>query len=80
MLHFRTVGGIWDQQKVIVTLEVDDQVIDHSPGGVVAKKSVLSLARLDLPQVIGQRGIEEFIGLLATNHQFAQMPDVEDAD
>ena len=52
------VGGIGDEQHVLVVLEVGDQVVDDAAGRVVAAQRVLRLARSDLAEVVGQRGVD----------------------
>src|SRR5665647_3191300 len=52
------VGGVGDEEDVVLGAQVDDEVIDH-PAGLVAAQGVLRLALVNAAQVIGQAGVDE---------------------
>ena len=48
------VGGVGDEEHVLVVLVVGDEVVDDAAGLLVAAQRVLRLAGRDLAQVVGQ--------------------------
>jgi hypothetical protein len=74
------VGGVRDQQHVLVVVEVGDQVVDDAPGLGVAAQGVLRLAVPDLPEVVAQRRVDVRRRARTGDHQLAEVADVEDAD
>ena len=74
-----SVGGVGDEEDVVLGAQVDDEVIDHA-AGLVAAEGVLRLALVDPAQVIGQAGVDERRSAGALDAGLAQVADIEDAD
>src|SRR5665647_1203149 len=77
--NLSSVGGVGNQEDVVLGAQVDDEVIDH-PAGLVAAQGVLRLALVDATQVVGQAGVDERRGAGAPDAGLAQVADIEDAD
>ena len=74
------VGGVGDEQHVLVVVEVGDQVVDDAAGVVVAAQRVLRLAGLDLAEVVAQGAVDVGRGAGPADHRLAEVADVEDTD
>jgi hypothetical protein len=72
------VGGVRDEQHVVVAVAVRDEVVDHA-AGVVAAQRVLGLAGADAVEVAGQAAVEGGRGAGAPHPDLAQVRHVEDA-
>jgi len=77
--HRRGVGGVRDQEDLVVADVVGDQIVGDPPGRCAAQ-GVLGSPGTDPAQIVGQRGVDE-IRCAGTPHQrLAQMADVEEPD
>ncbi len=77
--HCRGVGGVGHQEDLVVVDVVGDQVVDHAAGFGAAQR-VLSLARPDAAQVVGECGVDELRRTRTANQRLAEVADVEQAD
>ena len=79
-LDLGAVGGVGDEQHVVVVVEVGDQVVDDATGRGVAGQGVLRPARADPAEVVGQAGVEVLHRAVTADHDLAEVADVEDPD
>lgn len=73
------VGGVRNQEEVVVRLHVDDEVINDTTF-LVAAHRVLRLTRSDATQVVRQAGVDELEGTRTTNRCLAEVAHIEDSD
>ena len=73
------VGGVGDQEDVVVTADIGDEIVDDATG-FVAAHGVLRLAGSDLAEIVGEAGVDEVQGAGAGDARLAQVGDVEDPD
>jgi len=72
------VGGVGDQEHVIVAVQVRDDVVDHTAGRVVAAERVLSLAGLDPVEIVGEARIDVRRRAGSGDPGLAEVRDIED--
>ena len=77
--HPCRVGGVRDEEHVVVGPEVLDEVVDD-PAGLGAAHRVLRAPRADASQVVGEAPVDE-VGRSRPGHpRLAEVRHVEDAD
>ena len=64
--HLRSIGRVRNEEHIVDTVEVGDEIVDYSPG-FIAQQRVLRLTGTDSAELIGQNRIEEVCSTWA-NH------------
>ncbi len=77
--HRGCVGGVRDDEHLVIGPAVDDQVVDDAALGV-AQHRVLGLAVLDPVEVVCEQGVQEGEGARAVHADLAHVRHVEQAD
>ena len=78
MCNCRSVGGVGDDQEVLIGEPIHHQVVDHS-AVVVADQRVLGLPDGNLGRLAGQREVQRLGGLRPADHDLTHMGQVEQA-
>src|SRR3954452_21332007 len=66
--------------QVIGDAAVDDQVVDHAAGRIVAAECVLRLPGTDAVQIVAEAGVDEVLRTRTAHHGVAEMAYVEDTN
>ena len=74
------VGGVRDEEDLVLAADVGDEVVDHAAARLVAAQRVLRLAGADLAQVVGEPVVHEVDGAGPADDPLAEVADVEDPD